>query len=69
LDPGPWFFSFVFILQTVRLLGRVISSSQELCLNTGQHKHTPSIHAFCGIRTHDPGFRTSEDSTYLRQLG
>jgi hypothetical protein len=25
--------------QTVGLLGRVISSSQGLCLNTGQHKH------------------------------
>jgi hypothetical protein len=33
------FFSFMIILQTVGLLGRVISSSQGLYLHTGQHKH------------------------------
>jgi hypothetical protein len=32
-------FSFMIILQTVGLLGRVISLSQGLYLNTGQHKH------------------------------
>jgi hypothetical protein len=31
-------FSVAF-LQTVGLLGRVISSSQDLYLNTGQHRH------------------------------
>jgi hypothetical protein len=67
-------FSFVIILQTVGLLGRVISSSQGLYLNTGQHKHgintyTPNIHVLCGIRTHDPSFRASEDSSSLRPLG
>jgi hypothetical protein len=31
--------------------------------------HTPNICALCGIRTHDPGFRASEDSTCLRWLG
>jgi hypothetical protein len=31
--------------------------------------HTPNIHALCGIRTHDPGFRASEDSTCPRTLG
>jgi hypothetical protein len=39
---GPWpliFFSFMIILQTVGLLRRVISLSQGLYLNTGQHKH------------------------------
>jgi hypothetical protein len=37
---GPWpLFSFMIILQTVELLGRVISSSQGLYLNTGQHKY------------------------------
>jgi hypothetical protein len=40
---GPWtlisFFSFMIVLRTVGLLGRVISSSQGLYLNTGQHKH------------------------------
>jgi hypothetical protein len=25
--------------------------------------HTPNIHALCGIRTHDPSVRASEDST------
>jgi hypothetical protein len=44
--------------QTVGLLGRVISSSQGLYLNTGQHKHRinaqTDIHALSGIRTHDP---------------
>jgi hypothetical protein len=32
-------FSFMIILQTVGLLGRVISSSQGLYLNIAQHKH------------------------------
>jgi hypothetical protein len=32
-------FSFIIILQTVGLLGRMISSSQGLYLNKGQHKH------------------------------
>jgi hypothetical protein len=30
-----------------------------------KHIHIPKIHALCGIRTHDPGFRGSEDSTRL----
>jgi hypothetical protein len=34
-----------------------------------KHIHTPNIRAFCGIRTHDLGFRASEDSTCLRPLG
>jgi hypothetical protein len=74
LGPDLWFFSFIIILQTVRLLGWVISSSQGLYLNTGQHeqnKHIdiPNTHALCGITTHDPGFRESEDSICLRPLG
>jgi hypothetical protein len=38
---GPWLLllSFIITLQTVGHLGRVISSSQGLYLNTGQHKH------------------------------
>jgi hypothetical protein len=39
LGPWPLLFSFMIILQTVGLLGRVISSSQGLYLNTGKHKH------------------------------
>jgi hypothetical protein len=29
-----------------------------------QNKHIPNIHALCGIRTHVPGFRASEDSIF-----
>jgi hypothetical protein len=67
--------SFWSFLQTVELLGWVISSSQGLYLNTGQHKHIhihihiPNIHALCGIRNHNPGFRASEDNTRPRPLG
>jgi hypothetical protein len=52
-------------------LWRVISSSQGLYLNTGQHKHihTPNIHALSGIRTHDPSVRASEDNSCLRPRG
>jgi hypothetical protein len=76
---GPWpLFSVLWsFLQTVWLLGRGISPTQDRCLNTEQHKqhkhriniHTPNIHAFCGTGTHDPGFRMSEDSSCLRPLG
>jgi hypothetical protein len=31
--------------------------------------HIPNIHALCGTRTYEPGFRASEDSTCLRPLG
>jgi hypothetical protein len=31
--------------------------------------HIPNIHTLCEIRTHDPGFRASEDSTCLWPLG
>jgi hypothetical protein len=33
-----------------------------------KHIHIPNIHALCRIRTHDPGFRASEDSTCPRPL-
>jgi hypothetical protein len=39
LGPWPLLFSFMIILQTIELLGQVISSSQGVYLNTGQHKH------------------------------
>jgi hypothetical protein len=55
--------------QSVGLLGRVISPSQGLYLNAGQHKHrinTLNIHTRSGIRIHDHSFRTSEDSSCLR---
>jgi hypothetical protein len=43
---GPWLllFSFMIIWETVGLLGRVISSSQGLYLNTGQHKQRISTY-------------------------
>jgi hypothetical protein len=34
--------------------------------NKRTHTHTPNIHALSGIRTHDPSFRASEDSSCLR---
>jgi hypothetical protein len=34
-----------------------------------KHIHIPNIHAMCGFRTHDLGFRASEDSICLRPLG
>jgi hypothetical protein len=57
--------------QTVGLLGRVISPSQSLYLNIGQHKqnkriHTTNIHALSGIRTHDLSVRASENSSCLK---
>jgi hypothetical protein len=64
-----WFLSFLIILQTVGLLGRVISSSQGLYSNTEKCTHTSNIHALSGIRTHDPGFWASKDSTCPRPLG
>jgi hypothetical protein len=70
-DPGLLFSSVIIYSQTVGLLGRVISTSQGPYLNAGQHKqnkriHTPNIHSLCGIRTHDPSGRASEDSSYPR---
>jgi hypothetical protein len=62
------FFSFMIILQMVGLLGRVNSSSQVLYVNTGQHKHILNIHSLSGTRTHNPGLRASEDSTFLRPV-
>jgi hypothetical protein len=39
-------FQFMIILQTVGLFGRVISSSQGLCLNTGQHTHRINAYTY-----------------------
>jgi hypothetical protein len=39
-------FFILIILQTVGLLGRVISPSQGLCLNTGQHKYRINIYTY-----------------------
>jgi hypothetical protein len=42
----PLIFSFMIILQTVGLLGRVISSSQGLYLKTGQHEHRINTYTY-----------------------
>jgi hypothetical protein len=60
--------------QSAGLLGRGISQSQGLYLQTEQHKnrinaHNTDIHALSGIRTHDPSVRASEDISCLRPGG
>jgi hypothetical protein len=54
---SPFHFGLLDLRRSVGLLGRVISSS----LYTNTEKRTPNIHALSEIRTHDPGFRASED--------
>jgi hypothetical protein len=65
---SPFHFGFLELRQSVGLLGRVISSSQGLYLYTNTekctHTQTLNIHVLSGIRTHDPGFRASEDSAW-----
>jgi hypothetical protein len=62
----------MIILRTVGLLGRVTSSSQGLCLNTGQHKHkintyTHQTPMFCvGFESTIP---TSERGKTVHALG
>jgi hypothetical protein len=46
LEPWPLIFSFMIILHTVGLLELVISSSQGLYLNTGQHKHRINTYTY-----------------------
>jgi hypothetical protein len=41
-----FFFLILIILQTIGLLGRVISLSQGLYLNTGQHKHSINTYTY-----------------------
>jgi hypothetical protein len=71
----PLFFSVSWsYTQSVGLLGRGISPSQDLYLHTEQHKHrinahNTDIHASSEIRTHDPSVRASEDSSCLRPRG
>jgi hypothetical protein len=68
---SPFHFGLLDLRYSVALLGRVISSSQDHCTQTQKNAHTQTlnIHALSGIRTHDPGFRASEDSACLRPLG
>jgi hypothetical protein len=61
--------------QMVALLGREISSSQGLFLNTGQHKHRINAYThrtsrpLSRIGTHDPSVQASEDSSCLKSRG
>jgi hypothetical protein len=69
-----WFPSFLVIKE-----GRTLWRSDQLVARTlskhgttqtqNKHIHIPNIHALSEIRTHDPGFRASEDGTCLRPLG
>jgi hypothetical protein len=66
-------FRNIIVTQTVGLLGRGISLTQDRCLHTGQHntqnKRDTKIRVSIGIRTHDPSVRASEDSPCLRSCG
>jgi hypothetical protein len=60
--------------QSVGLLGRGISPSQDRYLHTEQRKHrknahSTDVHASSRIRAHDPSVRASEDSSCLRPRG
>jgi hypothetical protein len=68
---SPFHFGFLDLRQSVGLLGRVISSSQLVHKHRKTHTYTQTlnIHALSGVRTHDPGFRASEDSSCLRSPG
>jgi hypothetical protein len=64
------FFFILIILQSVELIGRVISSSQDLYINTGQHKQRinipiPNIHAFFGF---EPTIPVSERGKTVHAL-
>jgi hypothetical protein len=65
----PWALASAFQFHDHFTDGRTPWTSDQLVarlyLNTGQHKHTPNMHALCGIRTHDPSFRVSEESSCL----
>jgi hypothetical protein len=60
---SPFHFGFLDLRQTVGLLGRVISSYTN---TESTHALTLNNHALSGIRTHDPVFRASEDSSLSR---
>jgi hypothetical protein len=69
------FFSFLIIIQTVGLLERVISSSQGLYLNTGQHKHRTNTYTYqtsmpcVGFEPTNPASERAKTVHYLRPLG
>jgi hypothetical protein len=73
LGPGLFFNFVIFFTQTVGFLWLVISPSQGLYLNMGQHKHRINahidIHALSGIRTQHPSVRASKDSSCISPRG
>jgi hypothetical protein len=68
VGPGRYF-GFLIYLRAVGLLGRVISSSQGLYLNTRQHKHRKTDIDTINIHAQDHGLRAIEDCSCLRPLG
>jgi hypothetical protein len=65
------FFFILIILQTIGLLGRVISSSQVLYLNTGQHKHrmnTYTYQTFMPFMGFEPTIPASERAKTVHAL-
>jgi hypothetical protein len=71
-------FGFLDLRQSVGLFGRwsarrkasTCTQTQKTAhTHTHTHKQTLNIRALSVIRTHDPGFRASENSACLRPLG
>jgi hypothetical protein len=69
----PFHVGLLDLRHLVGLLGRMISSSQGLYLHTNTenahthtHKQTLNIYALEWVRTHDPGFRASENTACFR---
>jgi hypothetical protein len=48
---------------------QLVTRPLYLYTNTEKHTQTLNMHALSWIRTHDPGFRASENSACLRPLG
>jgi hypothetical protein len=70
LGPGLFFSSVIILYTDVRTPWTSVSPSQGRYLHTGQHKHRinayTDIYTLSGIRTNDPSFRASEESSCLR---
>jgi hypothetical protein len=68
VGPGR-FFSFLIYSQSVRLLGRVISSTKGLYLNTRQHKdrktHIHTKHTWPTWNSNPPSQRPNERSQFM----
>jgi hypothetical protein len=73
LSPGLFFSFVIFFTESVGLLGRASSPSQDRYLHTGQDKHRITAHtkirALSGIRNHDPSVRAGEEISCIRPRG